>query len=167
VKETKGYSLLQIVLHWVIVGLIAIQLLFNDAIEDAFEARLEGGAVDGGDGAGAMLHVAVGFAILVLAAIRVGVRLRRGAPPVPQQHNAALRFVARATHVALYVFIFLQPLSGGAAWFLGIERAAGLHSALVWYVFPLVLALHIAGALAEHFVFRTDVLKRMLRPEKV
>lgn len=164
--RARGYSLLQISLHWSIVGLIAIQLLFNDAIEDAFEARLEGEAVGGAVQAGAMLHVAIGLLVLVLAAVRLGVRLRRGAPPVPPQHNGALRFVARTTHVLLYTFIFLQPLSGGAAWFIGIENAAAFHETVVWYAFPVVLALHVAGALAEHFIFRTEVLRRMLKPER-
>ena len=164
--EVRGYSLSQVILHWLIVGLIAFQLVFNDAIEDAFKSRIDGEAIDGGMQTGASVHVAIGLTILVLAAIRLGIRLRRGAPPVPPQHNAAIRIVARATHGLLYAFIFLQPLSGGAAWFLGIERAAGVHSTLVWYVFPIVLALHVGGALAEHFWFRTDVLKRMLKPDR-
>lgn len=165
-KETKGYSLSQIVLHWVIVGLIAVQLLLNDAVEKVFEARIDGESVEAGLQAGAAFHVATGLAILALAAIRLAIRLRRGTPAVPHQHNAVLRFVAQATHVLLYAFIFLQPLSGGAAWFLGIEQAAEFHETLVWYVFPIVLALHVGGALAEHFWFRTDVLRRMVRPEK-
>lgn len=164
--ETRGYSLPQVVLHWVIVLLITLQLLFHDAIEDAFDDRMDGDAVRSEDELGAMLHVAVGITILVLAIIRLAVRLRSGAPPVPPQHNAAMRFVAKATHVVLYGFIFLQPLSGASAWFLGVETPARVHAFLVWYVFAPVVALHIAGALAEHFVFKTDVLKRMLRPER-
>jgi cytochrome b561 len=165
-REPRGYSLLQVALHWTIVVLIAFQLLFHDAIGDVFDDRMDGDAIRAEDQLGAMLHVAVGASILVLAIIRILVRLRRGAPPVPPQHNAAMRFVATATHVVLYGFIFLQPLSGASAWFLGVEMPAKVHTFLVWYIFAPVVALHIAGALAEHFVFRTNVLRRMLKPER-
>lgn len=164
--EPQGYSRLQVVLHWTIVVLITLQITFREAIEDAFDDRIDGDAVRAEDQLGATLHVAAGLTILALAIIRLIVRLRRGAPPVPAQHSAAMRFVAKATHVVLYGFIFLQPLSGASAWFLGVETPAKVHAFLVWYVFLPVLALHIAGALAEHFVFRTNVLRRMLKPER-
>lgn len=164
--EPKGYSSAQVALHWAIVILIILQLLFHDAIEDAFGDRMDGDAVRAEDELGAMLHVAVGITILVLAIIRLTLRLRLGAPPVPPQHNRAMRVVARATHVVLYGFIFLQPISGASAWFLGVETPARVHAFLVWYVFAPVVAAHIAGALAEHFVFKTDVLRRMLKPAR-
>ncbi len=161
----RGYSLLQIALHWTIAALVAFQLLFHEGMEETWDAREDGERAAAADEAGAMLHIAVGATILVLALVRIVVRLTRGAPPVPPQHPLPLRLVASATHVALYGFLFLQPLMGAAAWFLGIEAAAEIHAFGPYVIIPLV-TLHAAGALAEHFVFRTDVLKRMLRPEK-
>jgi cytochrome b561 len=160
----RGYSFLQIALHWTIAALVLFQLLFHDGMEETWDALEDGERAAAADEAGAMLHIAVGASILVLALVRIVVRLTRGAPPVPPQHPLPLRLVASATHAALYGFLFLQPLAGAAAWFLGIEAAAEVHALGPYIIIPLV-ALHAAGALAEHFVFRTDVLKRMLRPE--
>jgi cytochrome b561 len=160
----SGYSLLQIVLHWTIAVLVIFQLLFHEGMEEAWDAREDGERATAGDELGAVIHVAVGVTILVLALIRLVVRLKRGAPPVPPQHPLPLRLVASATHLLLYGFIIVQPLTGAAAWFLGIEDAADVHELGRFVLIPLV-ALHAGGALAEHFVFRTDVLKRMLKPE--
>jgi cytochrome b561 len=163
--DRKGYSLLQIVLHWTIAVLVLVQLIFNEGMEEAWDAREDGDRTAAADEAGALLHIVVGASILILALIRLAIRMIRGAPPVPRQHPMPLRFVASATHVALYGFIILQPLLGASAWFLGIEEAAEIHELGPYIIIPLV-TLHAAGALAEHFVFRTDVLKRMLRPER-
>jgi cytochrome b561 len=163
--DRKGYSLPQIALHWTIAALVLVQLLFNEGMQEAWDAREDGERAAAADEAGATVHIVVGATILALAAIRLVVRLTRGAPPVPRQHPLPLRVIASATHVALYGFILLQPLTGATAWFLGIEEAAEIHELGPFIILPLV-TLHAAGALAEHFVFRTDVLKRMLKPER-
>ena len=160
----RGYSLLQIALHWGIAALVLFQLLFHEGMEETWNAREDGERAAAADDAGAILHIAVGASILVLALLRLTVRLTRGAPPVPPQHPLPLRLLASATHIALYGFIIVQPLAGAAAWFLGIEAAVELHELGPYIIIPLV-TLHAAGALAEHFVFRTDVLKRMLLPQ--
>jgi cytochrome b561 len=163
--ERKGYSLLQIVLHWTIAALVIFQLLVHEGIEEAWDAREDGERASSADELGAAIHIAVGVTILALAMIRIIVRLTRGAPPIPTQHPLPLRLIAGATHLMLYGFIIIQPLSGASAWFLGIEDAADIHELGQLVIIPLV-ALHAAGALAEHFVFKTDALKRMLRPER-
>jgi cytochrome b561 len=53
---------------------------------------------------------------------------------------------------------------GAIAWFGLIEDAGNIHSAAAPLLLPLI-GLHTAGALAEHFVFRNDALKRMFIPE--
>ena len=58
-----------------------------------------------------------------------------------------------------------MPLTGATAWLFGVELAGEVHEFLK-NVLIAVVALHIAGALYEHFVTRSDVLKRMLRPER-
>jgi cytochrome b561 len=84
---------------------------------------------------------------------------------VPREHPAPLRWIASATHYLLYGFIIGMPLVGAAAWFGGIEAAGAVHSAARFILVPLIV-LHAAGALVEHFVLRTNVLRRMLVPEK-
>lgn len=159
----KGYSLLQIVLHWTIAGLVLIQLLFNEPMQEAFDDRMDGDSIDAM--AGALVHVAVGMAVLVLAAIRLVVRLTRGAPPAHDDKPAILNWVGYAAHVLLYAFIFAMPITGAVAWFGGVEFSAELHEIGRLILIPLI-GLHVLGALAEHFVFRNDGLMRMLRPEK-
>ncbi len=111
------------------------------------------------------LHIAFGIAIFLLALVRVFVRLRRGVPPPPRDEHILLRLAARAVHLALYAIILLMPVTGGMAWFGGIETMAAVHGAGKPVILGLV-ALHIGGALYQHFVARTDVLRRMLRPER-
>jgi cytochrome b561 len=75
--QRTGYSLLQIVLHWTIAALIAVQFLFHDAVEDAFDDLVDGDRVRGDELAGAWLHAGIGATILILAIVRLTVRLRR------------------------------------------------------------------------------------------
>jgi cytochrome b561 len=158
--QPKGYSTIQIVLHWTIAALVIFQLFVNEAMQHAFADRLDGGRMD--EMGGALLHISVGVAILVLAAVRLVVRVVRGTPEPYQDTPALLNWLGHATHVLLYGFIFFMPLTGAVAWFLGIEFSAELHEIGRLILVP-AIGFHVVGALAEHFVFRNDTLKRMLR----
>jgi cytochrome b561 len=163
-REPQGYSIWQVGLHWLIAALIIFQYLAHDGMEHAWHAQHRGVQPSASDATMANIHAAVGIAVLLLAALRLAIRLRRGAPPVPPQHNPLLRLGARLSHFALYVAIFAMPFSGMAAWFGGVVRAGQVHSLGATLLFWLVV-LHALAALAEHFVMRTDVLTRMLKPE--
>lgn len=158
--QPKGYSTIQIVLHWTIAALVIFQLLVNEAMQHAFSDRLDGERID--EMGGALLHIAVGIAILVLAAIRLVVRVMRGTPAPHQDTPALLNWLGHAVHILLYGFIFFMPLTGAIAWFFGVEFSAELHEIGRLILVP-AIGLHVIGALAEHFVFRNDTLKRMLR----
>jgi cytochrome b561 len=156
----KGYSLLQITLHWTIAALVVFQLFVNEGMQHAFSDRLDGDRVE--EMFGALLHIVVGIAVLALAAIRLVVRTIRGAPAAHSDTPAILNWLGHATHVLLYGFIFAMPVTGAVAWFFGIEFAAELHELGRLILVP-AIGFHVIGALAEHFVFRNDTLKRMLR----
>ena len=158
--QPKGYSTIQIVLHWTIAALVIFQLFVNEAMQHAFSDRLDGERIE--EMGGALLHVSIGVAVLVLAALRLAIRTIRGVPPPHDDAPAILRWLGVATHLLLYGFIFAMPLTGAVAWFLGIEPAAELHELGRLILVP-AIGLHVVGALAEHFVFRNDTLKRMLR----
>ncbi len=158
--QPKGYSTIQIVLHWTIAALVIFQLFVNEAMQHAFSDRLDGERID--EMGGALLHIAVGIAILVLAAIRLVVRVMRGTPAPYQDTPALLNWLGHAVHILLYGFIFFMPLTGAIAWFFGVEYSAELHEIGRLILVP-AIGLHVIGALAEHFVFRNDTLKRMLR----
>ena len=159
--KTAGYSRAQVILHWVIAALILFQLLVHEGMETAFDARMDGEGVGGNP----LPHIVVGVTILVLAAIRVGIRLTRGAPPHPQDQPAILGVVANIVHGLIYVLLFAMPLSGAVAWFGGIEGAGDAHGGFLRYALVGLVILHIIGALVQQFVLRSGVLMRMLKPE--
>ena len=160
-----GYSLAQIALHWIIAVLIIAQVVLHEGMHGAFREAQGGAAATEAERLMGDLHVAGGIAVFLLALLRVALRLRRGAPPPPETEHPALRFAARAVHFAFYAIILLMPLTGALAWFGGVEASAAVHRAGMLAIFVLLL-LHVAGALYHHFVLRTDVMRRILRPEK-
>lgn len=159
-----GYSRLQIALHWTVFLLVAFQIVGHEAILRVGEALRTGAVPVAGDLTLANLHVAAGVAIFAFAAWRVFLLLTRGGPQPPESEHPALRILAKATHGILYLLLLGMPISGAAAWFGGVEAAAFAHGTAKYVLLPLVL-LHVVGALAHHFVLKTDVLKRMLKPQ--
>lgn len=163
-RDVGGYSGLQIGLHWAVVLLILFQFLAHEGMEHTYHAGHRGETPDAFDVFMANLHIVAGLLVLLFALTRLWLRLTRGAPKPPQDQPALIRFAARASHVLLYLLIILMPVSGISAWFLGLEPAGVAHG-LMFNLLLAVIALHIAGALYEHFIARTDVLKRMTKPE--
>lgn len=157
-----GYSLLQIVLHWTIAALVIVQLTVNEDVQKAFRDRLDGNEIDSEPGA--LLHVGVGLTILALAVLRLVVRLRRGAPEAHATNPRLVNLAGAVAHWLLYGFIFVMPLTGAIAWFTGFELSAVLHELGRLVLIPLIGA-HALGALGEHYVFRTNSLRRMLKAE--
>lgn len=160
-ENPRGYSMLQILLHWAIAVLIIFQLFVNDGMQLAFGDRMDGNVVE--DGAWALLHIAVGLAVLALAVARVVVRLMRGAPIAHDDKPALINWAGFAVHGLLYAFIFLMPITGLIAWFGASDLAAEAHE-IGRLLLILLIILHVVGAFAEHFVFRNDTLLRMFRP---
>ena len=155
----RGYSRIQIALHWAIAALVVLQLFVNEGVQQAFNDRLDGQLDASG---GALLHIVVGITVLVLALLRLAIRLVRGAPPAHKGNPAIINWLGHATHFLLYGFIILMPLTGAIAWFFGMEFSAKLHEIGRLVLIP-AIALHVMGALVEHFVFRNDSLRRMLK----
>lgn len=129
------------------------------------------------------LHKSLGLTVLALMAIRLAWRVYAGAPqPVagtPRWQERA----ARLTHGALYVLLFVQPLTGwlfnSAAgfplqWF-GVvnlpriaakdpelrELARSLHEGGFWLLLALVVA-HAGAAFYHHLLQHDATLTRML-----
>jgi len=158
-----GYTSSQIVLHWLIAALVVFQLIFGEDVGPAFDAFIEGRTPSPDTLLPANLHVYVGLLILALALVRLALRAMYGAPAAPEGEPAWQRYLAATAHVVLYGAIVLLPLSGAMAWYLGLEEVGEIH-ALGKPVLIVVISLHAAAALWQHFFARTDVLKRMLRP---
>lgn len=159
--KPRGYSGLQIGLHWTVALLVAFQLFGNGPMVAAWQAWRQGQPEPAGNGQFAILHIVVGYAILVLMLWRLWLRRKRGTPPLPDSEPAPLRFLAHAVHGLIYLVLIAMPVSGSIAWFGGLGPAAGAHEIGKFVLFGLVV-LHVAGALVQHFVMRTDVLARMV-----
>lgn len=128
------------------------------------------------------IHKPLGIAILVLALIRLGLRLKDGAPALPADLPEPMKLAAVASHYLLYASFIAMPLIG---W--GMLSAASypvvlwggfhlppilpasdwLHTVL-WdahfylaYAFFALVLLHIAAALFHALVRRDGVFQTM------
>lgn len=164
-RAVTGYSTTQITLHWAVVVLVAFQFVAHDAMEDAWQAFLNGQPTPADALSLSWLHVAAGILILLLALARIYLRMTRGAPPPPADEPRLQQIASEAVHGSIYLLLLLLPISGSVAWFLGVPGAGSAH-ALLQNLLLAAIALHIAGALFQHFVRRSQVMMRMLRPQR-
>lgn len=164
VNTRTGYSSAQIALHWVIAVLIVCQFVFHEGMVEAWDTYRKTPDTPLVSGLAAQSHVWGGLAVLAFAVWRLWLRNVRGVPAAPAEEPAALQLLAHVTHITLYALMILMPLTGAALWFGGIGFAALLHGILRVPLFFLV-ALHVLGGVAQHFWFKTNVLKRIVSPE--
>jgi len=160
--QPKGYTRLQIVLHWLIVILLAGMFLNEDAISDAFRLLLRQGSFE--QSPLVIAHVFGGISILVLVTVRFVIKARRGAPPQPEHEPEILKLAATFAHLGLYALMFLVPIAGIVAWF-GQQGWAGEVHQVLQTLLLILAGLHVAGAFYQQFVLKSDVLKRMRKPE--
>lgn len=158
----KGYTLTQIVLHWGVFLLVAAQFLFHDGISAAWRSFVREGTFE--PSAMVFSHIAFGVLILLLVIWRMAIKARRGAPALPENEPAWMKLAANLTHLGLYALLILMVISGGMAWFGGQRWAGDVHEVLKALVLLLV-AVHVAGALYQQLVLKSDVMKRMGKPE--
>lgn len=173
--RTAQYAPLSIGLHWLMLCLFV-------AVYACIELRvLFAKGTDLREGLKAA-HFMLGLLVLVLAGLRIAVRLRHLAPPIeplpPRWQNRA----AQGMHLLLYAWMLCMPLAG---WLMlsaegkpipffelelpalmGKDKAA---ASLIkeWHeiagrVGYALIALHAAVALLHHFVKHDNTLLRML-----
>jgi cytochrome b561 len=180
VSETTGlravrYRPLVMWIHWITALLVVTQVVIGFTFAE-FMAR--GPARDDLFA----WHRTLGAAILVLALIRLAVRLINPPPPYPSDYPRWQRFLAVWNHRLFYFLLVALPLTGLAAvsgravggWVqlqLGLKLPAipgispdndfgDVHVVLVVTTLALVV-LHISAALYNQFLSSTNVADRM------
>jgi cytochrome b561 len=129
------------------------------------------------------IHKSLGTIILLLAVIRLAVRWRYGAPPLPADLPAPLKLAAELSHYVLYFLMIVMPLLGwamlsaanypvvlfGGAMHLPmiLPQSDSLHTAL-WnahfylaFVFFALVLMHLAAALFHALVRHDGVFEAM------
>lgn len=160
-QAPKRWTSFNITLHWLIVGLVAVQYLIGGWMIDFFDGGLEGTALNGSTVVLGYLHTVIGLSILVAVSLRLWDRFTHGRPEHSGgEPNWAVK-LAKVSHIALYFLLLAMPIAGLTAWLLGNEWLGDQH-VLASDILLGIIALHVAGALANHFWFKTDALRNMM-----
>lgn len=158
----RGYSGIQIALHWLIAALVAFQLIFGESMTASVDAMAEGGTASPVDQAVANLHYWFGIAILALVVLRLFVRLTHGAPVSPVGIPGWMAVASRITHWIFYVLLVAVPVTG----LLGFYTEGPFGDIHSWAkpVFIGLIALHASAALFHQFWLKDGLLRTMLVP---
>jgi cytochrome b561 len=161
-------------LHWLVVALLLVQYPIGWLMPGIHRGMKPG--------AGMTFHISFGILLLLLIVIRLGWRLTH--PVAPESSLPGWqRFSAEAVHWALYALVLATTLTGWLfasfrGWqiqlfdlvplpMLSGENPAALHvidgwhQAMEWTLLVLI-GLHVASALAHLFIYRDNVMQRML-----
>ncbi len=156
-----SFSLSQRILHWVIALLVFFNLLFADGMEHWARLSFGGQTVPADAVASANIHAYVGIAVLVLALIRLGLRLFQGVPPEPEAEPPLFRMLSKVGHWTFYLLFIAMPLSGMAGYYLGIGGAAEVHGSVLKLLMWVLIVTHVAAVGLHQFYWKTGILKRM------
>jgi cytochrome b561 len=179
VEESSGplairYRTIVVWIHWITALLVVAQVVIGFKFHDMPRGPERMDLFS--------WHKTVGAAILILALIRLGVRLINPPPPYPSDFPKWERFFAVWNHRIFYVLLIGLPLTGLAAAsgravdgsvplrfglslpaIPGISKENGfgeVHQTLVWITLAL-LVLHVAAAIKNQFFTRGPVAGRM------
>ena len=156
------YTLVQIVLHWLIAFLIIAQYATSGAIVRMNQSHTLGHVSGDWDDILHKLHMRVGLLVLTLMCGRLLLRLWQGVPnPL---YNTALwtTKAARLAHWAFYGLVIAQGMTGAIASYIWFPVA--IVHLLLFKLLLAVIVLHIGAALWHHFKLRDETLVRILKP---
>lgn len=157
-----GYASLQIKLHWISALLVILLLtVLAETISDGWDLLEKSGVRS--YTIGVWLHLAPGILVLMLAIWRGVIRLYRGAPALPENEHPWAKKLAHLTHISLYLLLLIVPITGLWAWYGPSDFMAEIHEVTQALMLLLVI-LHVAAALIHHFILKTNVMRRMIRP---
>ena len=173
--RTVRYRKIVMWIHWITAVLVLMQIYIGFTFKNLPKGTEERAFVFG-------WHKTWGAVILILALIRLAVRLINPPPPYPSDYPRWQRFVAVWNHRLFYFLLVALPLTGLAAvsgraedgWVplqLGLSLPAipgispdndfgDVHEVLVWTTVALAV-LHVSAALYNQFLSPTNVADRM------
>ncbi|WP_186089097.1 cytochrome b [Burkholderia gladioli] len=161
-----AFSLITLVLHWLVAALLLAIVLLGLARWQAIDASLQGEL--------ARWQNLLGLLLFLVSIYRLRQRLGAWHPLPVGTPNPVELIASRGVAVALALWLTraaageASVLPGGWALPLPFAASAGVHAVLDWLLrigataFFAGLALHVFGALKNHFVLRNDALRRML-----
>ena len=166
----RNYGATAKAFHWLVAGLLAIQLPLGWLMPDIRRGMMPGAAMS--------LHISIGMLVLLLIVLRFGWRL--GHPVKPDDGP---RFLAELVHRTLYAVVLLTTLSGwifasARGWTIHLFGLAtlphlveagsplgrslgGWHTILGWVLVTLI-GLHVAAAFVHLLFYKDRVMSRML-----
>ena len=174
-RQAVRYKSVVVWIHWITAALVVAQVVIGLTFDEFMErgpARSEVFA----------WHKTLGATILVLALVRLAVRLLNPPPPYPTDFPKWERFLAVWNHRLFYILLIALPLTGLAAvsgraeggtvpLLFGLKLPAipgispendfgDIHVILVFTTLALVV-LHVSAALYNQFGSATNVADRM------
>ena len=174
-RQAVRYKSVVVWIHWITAALVVAQVVIGLTFDEFMErgpARSEVFA----------WHKTLGATILVLALVRLAVRLLNPPPPYPTDFPKWERFLAVWNHRLFYILLIALPLTGLAAvsgraeggtvpLLFGLKLPAipgispendfgDVHVILVFTTLGLVV-LHVSAALYNQFGSATNVADRM------
>ena len=177
-SDANTFTLPARVLHWLMAIMILAMLFIGVGMVASVSERHEWLL---------RIHKPLGIAILILAVLRLAVRLRHPPPALPVDLPAAQKLAAHASHWLLYILMLTMPLIGWAMLSAGgypvmlsdslrlppifptspvaFAVLRHLHSWFAMLLFLTFLA-HMAAALYHGLIRRDGVLSSMLRGGK-
>jgi len=186
--DSARYTLVAIVLHWLIALAIIVQLASGLWMVDA----IKGGAYRALAYDTYQWHKSLGLTVLVLSILRLGWRLMHKPPALPEGIKRWELTAAHLTHWAFYGFMIGAPLTGWAMgssspwdlptiWFglfevphipwlyaidegtkESVEAGFKLSHDVLGKIGIALLALHVAAALKHQFISKDGLMLRML-----
>ncbi len=166
------FTPLQRVLHWSMAACILAMLFIGVGMVSTISQRYL---------TLVSIHKPLGIAILLLVLVRIALRLRCGAPPLPADLPEPMKLAAQLSHYAFYALMLAMPLIGwgmlsAAAYpvqVLGftlppiLPQSDMLHS-LLWnahrllaFAFFALILVHLSAALFHALIRRDGVFEAM------
>jgi cytochrome b561 len=169
------YGHIAVTLHWVmallVIGMLCLGLYMVGLSISLEKLQLYG------------WHKSFGVLILMLVVVRLAWRFSSIIPKLPPALALWQKFAAHMTHVLLYACLFLMPITG---WLM--SSAAGVPvSFFGWFMLPVpvpaseqwrlmfleihkliafgligLICIHIGAALQHHFIYKDNILRRIL-----